>query len=960
MAKQDLTGQELGGRYQLMSLLETGEASTVYAAQDKQAGRRVAVRVAASDYVEKAGFTQAVEASVKKLAGMPHDGLVPILDSGRDAGHLYVVLEYIPGGNLPHRIREAGGKLSLLDIASWLPAVAEALDHLHANSEVHGGVRASRLLFDSAPSDRVYLADSSMGYAVRAVSGPAPAGTEEPSKYDDQHGLASAVYEALGGRLPWAGKSDAEARVIRSKRGAKPIKGIPQEINEALERALEVDPDARYSKCSSFARTFVDAVGEPTPASKPDGPMRTASDSETLAFGQARPAPAPAAAQAPAPAAQEHGTTKPITMRRGGSKGLPGWLVLLLFLGLIGVGLAAFVASRKKDGPKKQEVVDETAPEITILAPADRLMTKESEVLLEGQVDDKDAIVLVRGNPVLVDSQGKFKTTVSLAKEGEQAIKIEARDNARNESRAQVIVIRDATPPTVKIVSPSDEAANTPTTLTHVRIQGLAGDPSDKVTVQGKAVEIAEDGIFQADVEIPLNGANEIVVVSRDGVGNEARASITVQRKLVVCCDTLLIRSPRDGYTTREDKVLVRGLMEDPLAKVFIDGKEVSLDPDGSFSGMAALPDEGIHEIEVKARGADGQEGKQNVRVKRDLTPPTITMTAPKRMAEDPELVLGTSAGEMEFGGTIEDETDCKVSVNGYLGSVTGNTWSATVNISPGEFRVVIQAWDDAGNYSEPIIRGIFLPRPTINGMKYKRKNANGFHEYTLRKDPTVEFVLIPGGGYMRGARDPDESAKDEEKPQHRVAVSAYLITKKEITWDQFMKFASEKKYDLPREVMPEDHVRSHPVVNVTYEDAKAYCNWAGLALPTEGEWERAARGGANEIYPWGAKWDGNKANGESSRGKTAPAGSYDATGEYLLFDVSGNAAEWCADWYDAEGYNKVLQQDPTGPSQGSMRVVRGGAWRDAAQDLRLSARKGVKPDTRDEGIGFRAVMRVR
>ena len=957
MAKreQDLTGTTLGERYQLIALLAAGDTSTLYMAQDDKLGSRVAVRVPSEAASSREGFGDAFQESARALSGLSHDGLVRLQDFGVDGDTPFAVVQNVTGGTLAQRVKDFGGKLAPQEIAQWLPVVAEALDQLHAQGLSHGGVALDSLLCDAAPSTRVFLADPVVRSALRAVSGAQPAGLEAPGPADDQHGLASAIYEALGGTLPWTGKDDAQARSIRAKRTAKPIKGLSDGLNEALLRALDLDPEGRFSKCTSFARSFAEAAAEaPAPAAAPSGPMQTASDSETLAFGRARPA-APAAPTAGAPAAEDHGATKPITMRRG-SKGIPGGVVLVLFLLLVAVAIAALVASRKKDKKETTVATDETAPVMTIITPTDRMVTKESEIPVEGSVDDTEAIVLIGGNPVLVDSDGVFKTKVRLPKEGEQAVKLEARDNARNESRVQVIVIRDSTPPTFEIFAPTPEVASTPTTQTHVKVQGRTGDPTDKVTVAGEPVDVAEDGVFEVDVEIPKNGANPIEIVSTDAVGNESKQTVVAQRRLVVCCDTLEIKSPGDGFTTREDKVLVRGRMEDPLAKVFVDGKEVALSPEGFFQGMAALPEEGTRDVEVTAVGAAGQKGKKTVKVRRDLTPPTITLDGPP---PKPGVVPHVSAGEKDFSGTIDDDANCKVSVNGFLADVTEGKWMAKVPLSPGAFQIVVEAWDDAGNRAEPIVRRVEVPRPSIKHMKYKGRNKAGYHQYVLRADPTVELVLIPGAGYVRGAIEGDKDAEDHERPDHRVNLSPFLITTGEITWEQFKKFSTATDYQFPRDVMPEDYLRSHPAVNVTYDDARAYCQWADLSLPTEGEWERAARGGVRQIWPWGDTFNGEACNAESSRGKTAPAGSYAATGVFELFDIAGNAAEWCQDWYGQTAYAELAKNDPQGPGSGTERVVRGGSWKDEAKNTRISARRGVKPDTRNEDVGFRAVYRL-
>jgi formylglycine-generating enzyme required for sulfatase activity len=208
----------------------------------------------------------------------------------------------------------------------------------------------------------------------------------------------------------------------------------------------------------------------------------------------------------------------------------------------------------------------------------------------------------------------------------------------------------------------------------------------------------------------------------------------------------------------------------------------------------------------------------------------------------------------------------------------------------------------------------------------------------------------------------------DDEKPVHTVALDVFRLDRTEVTNAQY-RHCVEAGSCEESSFKDDDKFNgdNQPVVGVTWEDARSYCQWAGGRLPTEAEWEYAARGAEGRTFPWGNEFDGTRLNycdvnceydwadGKVDDGyaRTAPVGSYPAGANWCgALDLAGNVWEWVADWYGS--YPPGRQVNPAGPASGDTRVLRGGSWADEASFARCAYRFGVGPDSRDDGGGFR------
>jgi iron(II)-dependent oxidoreductase len=324
---------------------------------------------------------------------------------------------------------------------------------------------------------------------------------------------------------------------------------------------------------------------------------------------------------------------------------------------------------------------------------------------------------------------------------------------------------------------------------------------------------------------------------------------------------------------------------------------------------------------------------------------------------------------------------------------------------------------------------------------RFPQTYPEGLPRNIVMKKDKSEMILIPAGEFLMGSTK--EEAKDSEEkwglnegllesetPQHIVYIDAFYIDKYEVTNEQYKKFVDETGHRVPTVPTKEEVIAAlkselgeaekisaskinatiqeltstlspwawkdgtyppgksnHPVVLVNWYDAQAYANWAGKRLPTEAEWEKAARSTDGRIYPWGNDWDATRCNNaerialkplptlqeslkwfydewetlapvERAQNTTVPVGSYrKGKSPYGVEDMAGNVFEWCADWYDKDYYSHSPERNPQGPKNGTTRVLRGGSWNYPGFKLRSTYRNMHAPSIGGAPNGFRCVM---
>jgi formylglycine-generating enzyme required for sulfatase activity len=256
-----------------------------------------------------------------------------------------------------------------------------------------------------------------------------------------------------------------------------------------------------------------------------------------------------------------------------------------------------------------------------------------------------------------------------------------------------------------------------------------------------------------------------------------------------------------------------------------------------------------------------------------------------------------------------------------------------------------------------PVFTDLPAPRDSdLRGVVFpERVVSTDGHIWSLYDG--AELVFVPAGECVVGRA----GGAEDERPECRPLLAPYLVDRHEVTVMQFRRFCEFTSRTMPAQ--PATSGDRHPVVNVTWNDAQAYAKWARRRLPTEAEWEKAARGAKGLAYPWGDEDDPANLNGPGIGDgfeELAPTASFlKGQSPYGLLDVAGNVWEWCGDFYGPDSYASMAPQNPKGPASGEDRIVRGGSYLLGGPPTRITFRNHAPPAYRYHDLGFRCAVTV-
>ena len=315
----------------------------------------------------------------------------------------------------------------------------------------------------------------------------------------------------------------------------------------------------------------------------------------------------------------------------------------------------------------------------------------------------------------------------------------------------------------------------------------------------------------------------------------------------------------------------------------------------------------------------------------------------------------------------LEDPDGDTMTLSVQLSADGGKTFNVPAKTFSGDIGVGI-----ASGRGKHIVWDAGVDLPDTDGSKYVAKIIaddgvlNAFPDEIISEKDGARMRLIPAGEFEMGSND----GNDNEKPVHTVYLDAFYIDIYEVTNAQYKKFMDATGQSAPRWFWNNSNFNkpNQPVVGVSWHEAMAYCQWAKKRLPTEAEWEFAARGGlSGKRYPWGDEIDESTANYGKNVGRTTPVGKYPANG-YGLYDMAGNVLEWCIDEYDGDFYANSESRNPVAGGlkvsdrtiqyiNSISRVLRGGSWNYDDYN-RVAFRYSFYPEVKVEiYFGFRGVF---
>jgi formylglycine-generating enzyme required for sulfatase activity len=489
-----------------------------------------------------------------------------------------------------------------------------------------------------------------------------------------------------------------------------------------------------------------------------------------------------------------------------------------------------------------------------------------------------------------------------------------------------IVALEPDPPPKILLEEPPD---GTVVTVPEVLVRGKVARmrPGMQVQLKEEPVPVIE-GKFERTVPLTEEGRQRIVAEILSGGKPVAKSEVSVTYKAA----WRPILDEVRAFATRGEWENARAKLEEAKGK-------------------------NLPEAEIPL---DVREG-----IARWEAPPEIALTAPAdgtTLSEPKVTVKGTFSSTRATDRVQVDGREVSVDEDG--------RFSATVEgLESGKPRTVVAAVVDRGTTRRRTSVTVTYQKPPEVWESYlagwaepvgtETDASTGYPRLVRRAKDGAVMALVPAGTFRMGKVAKAKQSLKSELPPHDVTLTkAYYMDVAEVTIGQWKRYVAEGLGEMPNlpVIGSKDEV---PVYHVNHDEANAYARWVGGLLPTEAQWERAAKGGHDDyVYPWGFDDEPTKRNATGTADdyeRLAPVKSFPPN-DYGLHDMAGNVWEWCADWYEEGYYVASPATDPPGPATGKERAVRGGGWDKEGFLFRASYRMGYPPNARHTHVGFRCV----
>ncbi|MEE4195927.1 MAG: SUMF1/EgtB/PvdO family nonheme iron enzyme [Anaerolineae bacterium] len=880
-------GKVIDGRYEVIQKIGEGGMGAVYLAQDLRLKRKVAVKrlVFQGKPSNEEMFRQRFEREALAMANFQHPNIISVHDYGHDDEGVYLVIEYMSGGVLSHQMRKRRFRID--EAINILLPLADALQEIHDLGQVHRDIKPSNILFDKYGNPKladfgvVKLLEGEEGFTLTAtgmaVGTPAYMAPEliggEASPATDQYALGVVLYELVTGKKPFKGRTPMETLTMQKYEPLPDPRSfdpeLPGWICDVLQRVLAKDPTQRYTDMQQL--TEVLRSGEPE-----EDRTTVASivqEDITIIPQVVRKKEDEEETQAAGPVISLEQPLKPIKKK---SK-LPAWLPFAAG-GVVLVGLLIGFWGQLFGGDAEPEA-----------APVAAVSTKTQDAATE--------------NPTAQPSNtntAQPTQTATLAFTPTPTLGIGSTMTREKDGMEMVYV-----PEGTFIMGISDED------IDRMLDQGLLTGNASFYTHEQPEHEVYLDAYW----------------IDKYEVTNEQYEKCVAEG---ACTAPLYINSDkRDSYYDNPDYANY------PVIYVDWDQAIGYCDWTGG-----SLPTEA--QWEKAARGTDertypwGEEAQ------------TCQLANASYCEEDTTAVGSYPSGASPYGaldmtGNVHEWVADWYAENYYEISPFENpTGPATGTFRA--YRGYLLTWD---RHSDPPYLNWYTkgfrcaypaaeqtPEPTRIPTP-EPEGGLGIGSTMMREKDGMEMVYVPAGSFIMGDDDTYNAI-----PEHEVYLDAYWIDKYEVTNEQYAVCVENGACTEPKrlrsftrtEYYGTEEYANYPVNYFDWFQAEAYCQWVGGSLPTEAQWEKAARGTDGRTYPWGeAEQNCDLANfkiGSVCVGDTTEVGSYPAgISPYGVLDMVGNVSEWIADWYDEDYYENSPFENPSGPVNGIYRVTRGSDW---------------------------------